>query len=86
MPKFYVTFGCGYAFKDHYVDIEADQEEFAREFMSLHFGSKWAFIYDEFRFQAQLAKADLKKLCSIEIRNIAFGADDPPVLDYAVKE
>jgi len=85
MAKFYVTFGSGFAFKDHYLQIEADNEEFAREFMSLHFGQKWAFIYSEEEFKHQIAEFGLKLLCSIDVRNIAFSGD-PPVLDFAVKE
>lgn len=61
MSNFYLTFGVMYAHQVHphwegadpdgYVRIVARDEEAARHEACCHFGPRWAFLYDEQRFE-----------------------------------
>lgn len=53
MAKFYFTFGMNHLNKDfmplghHYVEVEAESENQARDMMFAARGGKWAFCYNE---------------------------------------
>lgn len=46
IKQYYVTFGCGSRFGDHYYIVSATTKEEARKKAFETFGSEWAFIYD----------------------------------------
>ena len=45
MKRFYGTFGCGQAYENQYVVVEAENLTEAREKMFKRFGTKWSCIY-----------------------------------------
>jgi hypothetical protein len=47
MKKYYFTFGCGQQHAGHYIIIEADTVEQARQQMFAKFGRKWSMCYTE---------------------------------------
>lgn len=50
------------AFKGHYIVIEADSAELAREAMFNHFGEKFVTLYTEERFEGQVEEYGLKEM------------------------
>ena len=59
MPKYYFTFGANHLNKDLmslgncYVEVEAENEEQARDMMFAARGDKWAFSYlEEYKWKA----------------------------------
>lgn len=50
MKNYYFTFGYGQEHEGYYVKIIAENHSDARETMSMMYGEKWAFQYDEEQF------------------------------------
>ena len=72
---FYATFGTGRPYAGHYVKVETDDEEEAREVMFSAHGDKWAFLYNEEEGIEQVQKWDLKLLAVL--RKNEFGNFKP---------
>lgn len=66
MNTYYATFMQKQAFKNHYIKIEADSMEIARETMFAHFGDKFMTVYPEEKFEGQAEEYNLHELCSIK--------------------
>lgn len=47
MKTFYVTFGCGTIFRNHYAVVEAEHGDIVAAFMNKRYRSIWSSIYDE---------------------------------------
>lgn len=68
MAEYYFTFMQKQAFRNHYVEIVADDAGLARQAMAHHFGDKWAFQYsDPEDFNKQVLMFNLKKLARISV-------------------
>lgn len=65
--KFYATFMQRQATKLHYVEIEAENVQDAHAAMHEHFGTTWAFMYDEAGFSGQVQQFGLKRLIGIKV-------------------
>jgi len=65
MNKYYATFMQHQAFKNHYVEIIAENESIARAVMFDHFGRKWFTTYSEEKFAGQIEQFNLDRLLSI---------------------
>ena len=55
------------AFKNHYVEIQADNMMLARQAMFDHFGDKFVTVYDEKTFEGQADEFGLKCLVTIQV-------------------
>lgn len=58
----YFTFGYGTPYRNKYVKMEADTKALCRERMVELYGLKWAFQYDEDKFQEQIDRFGLEEL------------------------
>lgn len=89
MNTHYFTFGCGGAFRKHYVMIDASTYNTARQIMVEHFANLWAFQYDSAE-EAGVERFGLECLCHIKENNkknlqaynpLGFVANDLPTPD-----
>ena len=48
---YFLTFGVNHPLSDNWIEIEAPNHEIARSRAFSNFGDKWAFVYEEKRFE-----------------------------------
>ena len=65
MATNYFTFGCGQTFKDHYVIIEAKDDNRCRELMIEAFGTRWSMQYDK-EPDGKYGEKPLVHICEME--------------------
>lgn len=63
----YFTFGTDSPYARHYVSVDTDSSDVAREVMFGAHGPKWAFEYDEDKMLPQITLFKLKKLANIRL-------------------
>lgn len=51
MKTFYFTFNLLHPLRNHWIEIQAEDAELARDEMFRHFGMNWAFQYEDADFK-----------------------------------